>query len=172
MGDKMGLERFLLFASAGIVAACGTADESATTGSQSAADQLAAGVPSNRVESEQIPGSSNDFIATAADRVFFAVDRYDLTSAARTTLERQAQWLQRYPSRRVVVQGHADERGTREYNLALGDRRANAVRNFLVAMGIDSNRITTVSFGKEQPAELGATETAWAQNRRGVTIVD
>ena len=117
-------------------------------------------------------GSPEDFLVNVGDRVFFGYDRYDLTAAARATLERQAQWLQRYPNRRLVVEGHADERGTRVYNLALGERRANAVKNYLVAVGVSPSRVTTISYGKEQPAVLGATEAAWAQNRRGVTVVN
>ena len=118
------------------------------------------------------PGSPEDFLVNVGDRVFFGYDRHDLTAAARATLERQAQWLQRYPNRRMVVEGHADERGTREYNLALGERRATAVKNYLVAVGVSPSRVTTISYGKEQPAVLGATEAAWAQNRRGVTVVN
>ena len=121
---------------------------------------------------EVAAGSPEDFLVNVGDRVFFGYDRYDLTAAARATLERQAQWLQRYPNRRLVVEGHADERGTREYNLALGERRANAVKNYLVAVGVSPSRVTTISYGKEQPAVLGATEAAWAQNRRGVTVVN
>lgn len=118
------------------------------------------------------PGSPEEFLANIGDRVFFVVDQFDLTEAARETLQRQAAWLQQHPSRRVVIQGHADERGTREYNLALGDLRANAVRNYLIAVGIEPDRVTTVSYGKELPASTEATETAWAQNRRGVTLVE
>lgn len=176
VGDRMRLVRLSLPALLCLLAACGTSGTS-TQGdlSDSATDPVALG-PRGDVtavtELPDTPGSPGDFQAFAGDRVFFAVDRYDLTEAARLTLERQAEWLQRYPSRSIVVQGHADERGTREYNLALGDRRANAVRNFLVAVGVDPSRVTTVSFGKEQPVALGANEVAWAQNRRGVTIVD
>ena len=145
---------------------------SAGVESQSAAAPVALGAR-GEVETDPLPiGSDEEFLQTIGDRVHFSVDRYDLSAQARAILERQAQWLQRYPGRRVVIQGHADERGTREYNLALGDRRANAVKSFLVAMGVEPSRITTVSFGKEQPVALGPTETAWAQNRRGVTIVD
>jgi len=117
-------------------------------------------------------GSPEDFLVNVGDRVFYGFDRYDLTAAARATLERQAEWLQRYSNRRIVIEGHADERGTREYNLALGERRANAAKNYLVAVGVSPSRITTISYGKEQPAVLGATEAAWAQNRRGVTVVN
>ncbi|HEY0526294.1 MAG TPA: peptidoglycan-associated lipoprotein Pal [Stellaceae bacterium] len=111
-------------------------------------------------------------LARAGDRVFFALDRSDLGGEAQATLRRQAEWLSRNPAVAVVIEGHADERGTREYNLALGERRATAVRNFLTAAGIPGNRIRTVSFGKEKPAIIGSTESAWAQNRRAVTTVE
>lgn len=119
-----------------------------------------------------VMGSPEDFLVNVGDRIFFGYDRYDLTAAGRATLERQAEWLQRYPDRRLVVEGHADERGTRAYNLALGERRANSVKNYLVAVGVSPSRVTTISYGKEQPAVLGATEAAWAQNRRSVTVVN
>src|SRR5690606_21786769 len=106
------------------------------------------------------------------DRVFFGYDQYDLTGEGRDILSRQATWLNQYPQTRVTIEGHADERGTREYNLALGERRANSVKNYLVSMGVDASRINTISYGKEQPAVVGANPGSWAQNRRGVTRVD
>lgn len=118
------------------------------------------------------PGTQEDLAVNVGDRVFFGYDRHDLTSEARQVLELQARWLQQYPSTQVIIEGHADERGTREYNLALGDRRATAVRNYLIAMGVDARRIRTISYGKEQPAVLGAGPQVWAQNRRAVTIVE
>jgi peptidoglycan-associated lipoprotein len=111
-------------------------------------------------------------LARVGDRVFFALDRSDLGAEAQATLRRQAEWLSRNPAVTVVVEGHADERGTREYNLALGERRATAVRSFLTAAGVSGSRIRTVSFGKEKPAIVGSTETAWAQNRRALTAVE
>ena len=119
-----------------------------------------------------IPGSQADLVVNVGDRVFFGTDRYDLSPEARLALDTQASWLQQYPSLNLVVEGHADERGTREYNLALGERRANSVKNYLVALGVSGARITTVSFGKERPSVLGANESAWSQNRRSVTKVD
>ncbi len=172
----MRLERFALPVLVCLVAACGTAGTGTQdTVAESTAGPVALGPRGDVTEVTELPatpGSQEEFASIAGDRVFFNVDRYDLTEAARTTLERQAEWLRRYPTRSIVIQGHADERGTREYNLALGDRRANSVRNFLVAVGIDPSRVTTVSFGKEQPAAFGANEVAWAQNRRGVTVVE
>jgi peptidoglycan-associated lipoprotein len=117
------------------------------------------------------PGSQGDLIANVGDRVFFEVDHSDLKPEARATLDRQAAWLKKYSSVSVAVEGHCDERGTREYNLALGERRATAVKNYLVADGISASRVKTVSYGKERPAVLGSNEAAWAQNRRGVTVV-
>jgi peptidoglycan-associated lipoprotein len=116
------------------------------------------------------PGTLQDFVQNVGDRVFFGYDRYDLTPEAQATLQKQAAWLKAYPQATVVVEGHCDERGTREYNLALGERRASSVANYLVALGIDANRIQTISYGKERPAVDGHDETAWSQNRRGVTV--
>lgn len=119
-----------------------------------------------------IPGSQADFIAQmmGADTIYFDTDRYNIDSADAAALGQQALWLQRYPAKRATVEGHADERGTRDYNLALGERRANAAKNYLVSQGIDPNRLTTVSYGKERPAALGSNEDAWARNRRAVTV--
>jgi peptidoglycan-associated lipoprotein len=118
-----------------------------------------------------IRGSQQDLVVNVGDRVFFGYDQYDLTAEARTTIEHQAQWLKTYPSVTVMVEGHCDERGTREYNLALGEKRATAVRNYLVANGVEPSRLQTISYGKERPAVLGSDETSWAQNRRGVLVV-
>ncbi len=119
-----------------------------------------------------LPGSQQDLEASAGDRVFFAFDRSDITPEAQQILARQADWLRRYPNVTVTIEGHADERGTREYNLALGERRAQAVKNVLVAMGIPAGRISTISYGKERPAVVGSSEEAYAQNRRAVTTVN
>lgn len=118
------------------------------------------------------PGTQQDLVVNVGDRVFFGYDRYDLTPEAQRTLEMQAQWLQQYPSVTITVEGHADERGTREYNLALGERRANSVKSYLVALGVSPSRVTVISYGKERPAVLGSNPAAWSQNRRGVTIVN
>jgi len=119
-----------------------------------------------------IPGSQQDLEASAGDRVFFAFDRSDISPEARETLTRQADWLRRYPNVTVTIEGHCDERGTREYNLALGERRAQAAKNVLVALGIPASRISTISYGKERPAVAGSTEEAYAQNRRAVTTIN
>jgi peptidoglycan-associated lipoprotein len=118
-----------------------------------------------------VPGSQQDLAATAGDRVFFAFDRSDIDSEGRQTLARQGEWLHRFPNVAVRIEGHCDERGTREYNLALGERRANAVKNVLIAEGISRARIATISYGKERPIVVGSNEEAWAQNRVAITTV-
>ncbi len=119
-----------------------------------------------------VPGSQADFIATTRgqDTIYFDTDRYDIDSDDAGALRTQSQWLARYPAKRATIEGHADERGTREYNLALGERRANAAKNFLLSQGIDAARLTTVSFGKERPVALGSDEASWSRNRRAVTV--
>ena len=118
------------------------------------------------------PGSQQDLLVNIGDRIFFGYDRYDLTPEARTQLELQARWLEQHPNVTITVKGHTDERGTREYNLGLGERRASSVKNYLLALGVASDRVSTISYGKEQPAVLGSNPSAWAQNRRAVTEVN
>ncbi|MEE2997042.1 MAG: peptidoglycan-associated lipoprotein Pal [Pseudomonadota bacterium] len=120
----------------------------------------------------QPPGSVEDFVVNVGDRVMFAVDQFDLSPDARTTIENQVVWLKRYPGVTITVEGHADERGTREYNLALGERRANSVRDYMIALGVDPNRLKTISYGKERPVDPASSEDAWARNRRAVAVVD
>lgn len=103
--------------------------------------------------------------------IFFDTDRFNIDSADAAALQTQAQYLARYPQISITVEGHADERGTREYNLALGERRANSAKNYLVGLGVDAGRVSTVSYGKERPVALGSNEQAWAQNRRAVSVV-
>jgi len=120
-----------------------------------------------------VPGSQEDFLQTVGqygDRIFFDTDKFNVDAEDQSTLQRQAQWLAQYPNVRVTVEGHADERGTREYNLALGERRANSAKNYLASLGVDSSRVQTVSYGKERPQALGSDEQSWAQNRRAVTV--
>lgn len=121
---------------------------------------------------QPVPGSEQDLQKNVGDRIFFATDKVEISAEGRKTLERQAQWLRRYPNVTVTVEGHCDERGTREYNLGLGARRAAATKQALVALGISANRIQTISYGKERPAVVGSNESAWAQNRRAVTVVN
>ncbi|WP_375197831.1 peptidoglycan-associated lipoprotein Pal [Sphingobium sp.] len=118
-----------------------------------------------------VKGSQEDFVASVtSDRILFALDQYDVDAQDQQILQSQAAWLQQNPNVRVTIEGHCDERGTRDYNIALGERRANAAKNYLASLGIDPSRISTVSYGKERPAALGSDETAWAQNRRAVTV--
>lgn len=129
-------------------------------------------VPTDRVGTTGVPGSAADFVAqSGSDRVLFGTDSYELDAEAQQTLTAQARWLEQYGQVRVTVEGHADERGTREYNLALGQRRAEAAKNFLAARGVDASRMTVISYGKERPVAEGSDEAAWAQNRRAVTVV-
>ena len=118
-----------------------------------------------------VPGSVEDFVASAGDRVYFDLDQYSLRSDARATLDRQAQWLARYPQVQIRIEGNADERGTREYNLALGSRRAESVRAYLASQGVAASRITTISYGKERPIDGGSNEEAWARNRNAHTAL-
>jgi peptidoglycan-associated lipoprotein len=130
------------------------------------------GDPTGSVGQAGLPGSREDFLRSVpADRVLFELDSYSLDGEDRSILDGQAQWLARYPNVRVTIEGHADERGTREYNLALGDRRANAAKNYLAARGVSSARMTVISWGKERPVAEGSNESAWAQNRRAVTVI-
>jgi peptidoglycan-associated lipoprotein len=119
-----------------------------------------------------VPGSQADFVQQMAgqDTIYFDTDRYNVDSSDAAALQTQAQWMMRYPNKRATIEGHADERGTREYNLALGERRANAAKNYLVGLGVDASRLSTVSYGKERPVALGSDEASWAKNRRAVTV--
>ena len=117
------------------------------------------------------PGSQQEFLVSVGDRVFFTTDSSSLTPEAMATLDKQAQWLNQYQNYRVLVEGHADERGTREYNIALGARRSSVVVNYLVSRGVNSARITSQSFGKERPVAICNDISCWSQNRRGVTVV-
>ena len=132
----------------------------------------AAGSDTGTVGSRALPGSAADFKETSgSDTVLFGYDSYDVDDTAKAILGKQAEWLARYPNVRVSIEGHTDERGTREYNLALGDRRANAAKNFLAAQGVSPSRMQTISYGKERPVAEGSDETAYAQNRRAVTVI-
>ena len=150
---------------------------SACANTEEAAVEEAAPAPETTAETASsepaLPAmdSSEYFMQQVGDRVFFAFDRSDLDADAQAVLFAQAEWLGQNPSAGVTVEGHCDERGTREYNLALGERRADAVRDFLVGAGVDAARISTVSYGKERPVAVCSEESCWSQNRRGVTVV-
>ncbi|MFA7639584.1 MAG: peptidoglycan-associated lipoprotein Pal [Parvibaculum sp.] len=143
-----------------MLAACSSTDSdgSATTNPSSSSSSI-------------VPGSQEDLVANVGDRVFFDTDRSTLSDDARATLQRQAAWMELYPNLTFTLEGHADERGTREYNLALGGRRANAAKDYLVSLGINASRLNTVSYGKERPVCLDSSESCWGQNRRAVTVI-
>jgi peptidoglycan-associated lipoprotein len=139
-----------------------------------AAEQVAPGeaVAPGDVELVELPAAQADLIAKAgSDTVYFGTDKYDLDEATRATLGAQARWLVANPNVRASIEGHADERGTREYNMALGERRANAARDYLVSQGVPAARLLVTSWGKERPVAPGSNEEAWAQNRRSVTVL-
>jgi peptidoglycan-associated lipoprotein len=127
--------------------------------------------PARPVSDGILPGSQEELERDAGSRVYFGYDEYNLDDRAQATLTKQAAWMKRYPNKSVTIEGHCDERGTREYNLALGARRAEASKRFLVGLGIEEGRINTISYGKERPEVTGSNEAAWAQNRRDVTVV-
>ncbi|WP_420961291.1 peptidoglycan-associated lipoprotein Pal [Brucella sp. IR073] len=119
-----------------------------------------------------VPGSSQDFTVNVGDRIFFDLDSSVIRADAQQTLAKQAQWLQRYPQYSITIEGHADERGTREYNLALGQRRAAATRDFLASRGIPASRMRTISYGNERPVAVCDADSCWSQNRRAVTVLN
>ena len=135
-------------------------------------DGSGGGQVQNAVPAGPVAGSQADFLAqmNGQDTIYFDTDRYDVDSVDGDALRSQASWLARYPGKRATIEGHADERGTREYNLALGERRANAAKNYLVSIGVAAERLSVVSYGKERPAATGSNEAAWARNRRAVTM--
>ena len=164
-----------IFAAALLLAACTTPSEEAgeTAGASSTtATTSTTTAPSTTMIAGPTPGTQEHLVVNVGDRVFFDYDKSDLRPEARATVEALAAWLSNYPAAIIGIEGHCDERGTREYNLALGERRANSVHDYLVALGIDPNRLSNISFGKERPAVLGSTEEAWSQNRRGVFVVN
>ena len=120
---------------------------------------------------QAMPGSEQDFAVNAGDRIYFEEDQSTLTAEAQETLKRQAAWLQKYTNVQILVEGHADERGTREYNIALSARRATASREFLLTQGVEAARVSSIAYGKERPAALCDAEQCWSQNRRAVTVI-
>ncbi|MCW9034472.1 MAG: peptidoglycan-associated lipoprotein Pal [Rhodospirillales bacterium] len=161
----MRLKVLSIIAATALLAACETAPEKAAT-TDGSGDKMTASSSSGPVL-----GSQEHLVIAVGDRVFFGYDKYNVNSDAQRVLQGQAAWLKKYSDKTIVVEGHCDERGTREYNLALGERRANSVKDYLVALGVSSSRISTVSYGKERPVALGHEDAAWSQNRRSVTIL-
>ena len=158
------------------VAACATkpkddADASGS-GSTSSDSSVSDGTITETAGSGIVAGSQEDLIVNVGDRVFFGYDSSDLDSDALELLQDQVAWLKQNSNVSVTIEGHCDERGTREYNLALGEKRAQSVKNYLIGLGISPDRVSTISYGKERPAVVGSNDRAWAQNRRSVTIVN
>ena len=118
------------------------------------------------------PGTQQDLVVNVGDRVFFGYDESEVSGEGKATLDRQVAWLKQYPNVSVTIEGHADERGTREYNLALGERRAASVKSYLLSQGVEASRLNTISYGKERPAVTDASPSGWSQNRRAVTVVN
>jgi peptidoglycan-associated lipoprotein len=167
--------RFRLCAALLLLAGCSSPDEapqgSALGEGAGGGAGGAGGIASSELAGQPTPGTQEDLAVSVGDRVFFDYDSVVLNPEATGVLDQQAAWLQQYPDVIVTIEGHADERGTGEYNLALGDRRANAVKNYLLALGVSPARLLTISYGEERPADPGHDEAAWAQNRRAVTTV-
>tara|TARA_B100000686_G_scaffold15839_1_gene14950 strand:+ start:590 stop:1069 length:480 start_codon:yes stop_codon:yes gene_type:complete len=156
MGFVINLRRFIIIAIAGVfLTACATQKKQ-----------------SGQMQGDVYTGSATvEYLATGVkDRVFFATNKSTLTTAARDTLRKQAAWMRKKKDLTFTIEGHADERGTREYNLALGERRANAVKDYLMTYGISGSRLSTISYGKERPVNSGSNPLAWSQNRRSVTV--
>ena len=176
----MRFKLLTMFAAALFLSACASNSDdtaggsnegsTATTTTTSGTDQSSS-VSSSSIQGPQ-PGTLEHLVVNVGDRVFFDLDQSDLMAEGQKTTEALAVWLNSYPAVTLSVEGHADERGTREYNLALGERRANSVRDYLVALGVNPNRLQVVSYGKERPAVLGSTQEAWAQNRRAVFAIN
>ena len=160
------------------IAACATKPKDAadTSGSGSSSSDSSVseseGTITETSGSGIVSGSQEDLIVNVGDRVFFGYDSSDLDSDALELLQDQVAWLKQNSNVSVTIEGHCDERGTREYNLALGEKRAQAVKNYLIGLGINPDRVSTISYGKERPAVVGSNDGAWAQNRRSVTIVN
>ncbi len=170
---KFFISIFMVF----FVAACATtpkdsADSSGSGSSSSGSDVSSEGTITETTGSGIVSGSQEDLIVNVGDRVFFGYDSSDLDSDALELLQDQVAWLKQNSDVSVTIEGHCDERGTREYNLALGEKRAQAVKNYLIGLGINPDRVSTISYGKERPAVVGSNDGAWAQNRRSVTLVN
>jgi peptidoglycan-associated lipoprotein len=175
MGQQFLIKAGAMLAAAFILAAC--SDDAPTTDASNSGDSNAtvaqppAPETTTAAPAGPAPGTQEHFVLAVGDRVFFGTDKHSLDADSQSVLRRQAAYLAENPSASVVIEGHADERGTREYNLGLGDRRATSARDYLVSLGVNSSRIRTLSYGKERPVAVGSNEGAWAQNRRSVTVL-
>ena len=159
------------------LAACSTTPkdtaDSSGSGSTSTSSDVSSSAETETTESASIePGSQEDLIVNVGDRVFFNYDSAELDTDAQELLQDQVAWLKQYSDVSIIIEGHCDERGTREYNLALGEKRAQSVKNYIISLGISADRVSTISYGKERPAVVGSNDGAWAQNRRSVTKVN
>ncbi len=171
MLNKILISAFLVL----FVAACATKPKDSADTSGSGATSSDSGVEGSITEtagSGIVSGSQEDLIVNVGDRVFFGYDSSELDSDALELLQDQVAWLKQHNNVSVTIEGHCDERGTREYNLALGEKRAQAVKNYLIGLGVNPDRVSTISYGKERPAVVGSNDGAWAQNRRSVTTVN
>ena len=165
----MRLQILSVLAAGLFLAACSSDEPVETASTQGAGSTTQTGAASSGAVT---PGSVEDFNQNVGNTVYFGYDRYDLSAEAQSQLQKEAAWLQQYPQHALTIEGHCDERGTREYNLALGERRANSVANYLTALGIDKSRISTISYGKERPICTDSNEACYSQNRRGVTAIN
>ena len=157
------------------LAACSTTPKDTADSSGSGSTSTSSDVSSSAETTESAsiePGSQEDLIVNVGDRVFFNYDSSELDTDAQELLQDQVAWLKQYSDVSVIIEGHCDERGTREYNLALGEKRAQSVKNYIINLGISADRVSTISYGKERPAVVGSNDGAWAQNRRSVTTVN
>tara|TARA_B100001123_G_C14825871_1_gene834144 strand:+ start:155 stop:664 length:510 start_codon:yes stop_codon:yes gene_type:complete len=156
---------------AGFISACSTTKDAAdSAGSGSSGDFNTSTASDEESGAEIVPGSQEDLIVNVGDRVFFDYDSAELDADAQELLQDQVAWIKQH-NVSVTIEGHCDERGTREYNLALGEKRAQSVKNYLISLGVSSGKVSTISYGKERPAVVGSNDGAWSQNRRSVTIV-
>jgi peptidoglycan-associated lipoprotein len=163
-----------------LVAACETTPDASSGSSNSSGGKTGTGINGGSgvgIDGQALknpnakPGSVEDFVDNVGDRVWFGFDSAEVSDEGRAILDKQAAWLKEYGSTNITVEGHCDERGTREYNLALGQKRASSVKRYLIAAGVPASRVDTVSYGKERPEATGSSDEAWAQNRRGVSVI-
>ena len=177
---KMRVQYFIMIALLSVIAACGGKPKEtaqSTSGGETTTQQNSGDAVSIKEDGSVdlrntiAPGSEKDFLINVGDRVFFGFDSSTISEKSQETLKAQGAWLKAYPAANIIIQGHADERGTREYNLALGERRAESVKKYLIALGVSKSRIATVSFGKERPVITASNEEGWKQIRRAVTIL-
>jgi len=164
MYKRILISFFLMF----FVAACGSAPKEETAASGAGDGLQSVDYTSDGVKA----GSADDLIINVGDRIFFEFASHELTGEGQEQLQAQASWMKQYTNVSVTIEGHCDERGTREYNIALGERRAQAMKNYLIGLGVSAGRLSTISYGKERPAVLGSNDAAWAQNRRAVAVVN